>query len=53
MWLACGFQADEKTALEAAGVFAISSVVVTPDGKSYAYTFASSIGSLYLAEGIR
>ena len=36
-----------------AGVFHISSVVVTPDGRSYAYTFASSIGSLYLAEGIR
>ena len=36
-----------------AGVFDIRSVVVTPDGKSYAYTFASSIGSLYLAEGIR
>ena len=36
-----------------AGVFGIGSVVVTPDGKSYAYTFSSSIGSLYLAEGLR
>jgi hypothetical protein len=36
-----------------AGVFGISRVVVTPDGMSYAYTCASSIGSLYLAEGIR
>jgi hypothetical protein len=36
-----------------AGVFGITSVVVTPDGMSYAYTFASSIGSLYLAEGVR
>jgi hypothetical protein len=38
---------------ETAGLFGISSVIVTPDGKSYAYTFASSIGSLYLAEGLK
>ena len=36
-----------------AGVFNISSVVVTPDGRSYAYTFSSAIGSLYLAEGVK
>ncbi len=36
-----------------AGVFGISSVVLTPDGRSYAYTFSSAIGSLYLAEGVR
>jgi eukaryotic-like serine/threonine-protein kinase len=36
-----------------AGVFSIGNVVVTPDGAGYAYTFSSSIGSLYLAEGIR
>ena len=36
-----------------AGVFGISSVVITPDGRGYAYTFSSSLGSLYLAEGIR
>jgi eukaryotic-like serine/threonine-protein kinase len=36
-----------------AGVFDISSVVITPDGRSYAYTFASQIGTLYLAEGWR
>jgi eukaryotic-like serine/threonine-protein kinase len=34
-----------------AGVFDISSVVVTPDGRTYAYTFASQVGTLYLAEG--
>ena len=28
-------------------------VYLTPDGKSYVYSFASSIGSLYLAEGLR
>jgi hypothetical protein len=36
-----------------AGVAGIRSVVVTPDGKSYAYSFGSAIGSLYLAEGLR
>ena len=36
-----------------AGVGGIGGVLVTPDGKSYAYSFSSSIGSLYLAEGLR
>ncbi|MCA1561509.1 MAG: hypothetical protein LC753_10290 [Acidobacteria bacterium] len=36
-----------------AGVFGISNVIVAPDGKSYAYTVASSVGSVYLAEGIK
>ena len=36
-----------------AGVFGITNVVITPDGTSYAYTFSSALGSLYLAEGIR
>jgi hypothetical protein len=36
-----------------AGLFGISSVTITPDGASYAYTFASSIGTLYLVEGVR
>jgi len=35
------------------GVFAINAVHITPDGKSYSYSFVSSIGSLYLAEGLR
>jgi eukaryotic-like serine/threonine-protein kinase len=35
------------------GVFAIESVLITPDGKSYAYSLGSSLGSLYLAEGLR
>jgi hypothetical protein len=30
------------------GLFGISGVAITPDGASYAYTFASSIGTLYL-----
>jgi hypothetical protein len=36
-----------------AGVFGITTVVITPDGTSYAYTFSSALGTLYLAEGIR
>ena len=38
---------------ERAGLFGLHSFVITPDGKSYAYTFGSSIGSLYLAEGLK
>jgi hypothetical protein len=34
-----------------AGALDISSVVVAPDGRSYAYTLASQVGTLYLAEG--
>jgi hypothetical protein len=36
-----------------AGVFGISSVVLAPDGQSYAYTFSSALGTLYLVEGVR
>jgi len=36
-----------------AGVFEISSILVAADGRSYAYTFATQIGTLYLAEGWR
>jgi hypothetical protein len=36
-----------------AGVHSIGSVQVTPDGKGYAYSVRASIGSLYLAEGLR
>ena len=38
---------------ERAGVFGITGVIVTPDGRSYAYTVASSVGALYLAEGLK
>jgi Tol biopolymer transport system component len=37
---------------DTAGVRDIGSVQITPDGKSYAYTFVSQLGTLYLAEGI-
>jgi hypothetical protein len=36
-----------------AGVYGISGVQVTPDGRGYAYSVRSSIGSLYLAEGLK
>jgi len=35
------------------GVFGIGRAFVTPDGESYAYHFVSSVGRLYLAEGMR
>jgi WD40 repeat protein len=35
------------------GVGGIGHASITPDGKSYAYSFGSSTGSLYLAEGVR
>jgi hypothetical protein len=36
-----------------AGVPGIERVLVSPDGKSYAYSFESVIGSLYLVDGLR
>jgi len=35
------------------GVYGIGGISVRPDAKGYAYHFISSIGSLYLAEGLR
>jgi eukaryotic-like serine/threonine-protein kinase len=36
-----------------AGVTAISNVRMTPDGKTYAYTFAREMSDLFLVEGVR
>jgi hypothetical protein len=36
-----------------AGVHSIGLVQITPDGRGYAYAIRASIGSLYLAEGLR
>ncbi len=36
-----------------AGVFLIGRAFITPDGQSYAYQFVSSVGRLYVAEGLR
>jgi hypothetical protein len=36
-----------------AGVRAIGPAFVTPDGKGYVYAFSSTLGDLYLAEGLR
>ena len=38
---------------ENAGVFGITSIKITPDGRAYAYTFSSAIGTLYLADGLK
>jgi Tol biopolymer transport system component len=36
-----------------AGVRAITSIVMTPDARWYAYTYASRLSNLYLVEGLR
>jgi serine/threonine protein kinase len=36
-----------------AGVQSIESPLVTPDGRTYAYTYVRLIGDLYLAEGVK
>jgi serine/threonine protein kinase len=38
---------------ERAGVLGISTIRMTPDGNSYAYTFSSALGTLYLAQGLK
>jgi hypothetical protein len=43
----------ELTPSDPAGVHAIWTVHITPDGKSYVYAFDSTLGALYLAEGLR
>ncbi|MFI5183905.1 MAG: protein kinase [Vicinamibacteria bacterium] len=43
----------ELTPADPTGVLDVESVHITPDGNSYAYSLASSNGSLYLAEGLR
>jgi hypothetical protein len=43
----------ELSPTDPAGVHAIGTVHITPDGKSYVYGFGSTLGDLYLAEGLR
>lgn len=38
---------------DVAGVVSVISIVMTPDGKSYAYTFRRALSDLYLASGLR
>jgi hypothetical protein len=38
---------------DAAGVGDIAPVLVTPDLKSYAYTYARTLSDLYVVEGLR
>ncbi len=36
-----------------AGVFAVSPVLITPDGSSYAYSFSRELSDLFLVEGLK
>ena len=36
-----------------AGVTSITSIVIAPDGRSYAYTYSSRLANLYLVEGLK
>jgi hypothetical protein len=36
-----------------AGIYSFTSLVVTPEGKSYAYTYGRVLTDLHLAEGLR
>jgi hypothetical protein len=38
---------------DAAGVFSITSFVLTPDGRSYAYSFSRVLSDLYVVDGVR
>jgi eukaryotic-like serine/threonine-protein kinase len=43
----------EVRSTEPAGLFGIDTVRITPDGSSYAYTFESGLGTLYVVEGLK
>ena len=43
----------EITPPDVAGIVSIISVVMTPDGKSYAYTFRRALSDLYMATGLK
>ena len=39
--------------LDPTGIFTLTSLVLTPDGKSYAYTYGRLLSELYLVEGLK
>ena len=43
----------ELMPLDPSGVERISNVVVTPDGKSYAYTYSRLLSDLFVVEGLK
>lgn len=43
----------EITPPDVAGIVSIINVLITPDGKSYAYTFRRALSDLYLATGLQ
>ncbi len=43
----------QLTPLDPAGVFSIDPILMTPDGKSYVYSYRRLLSDLYLVEGLR
>jgi hypothetical protein len=43
----------EITLADRAGITGVGPVVITPDGKYYAYRYGRSLSDLYLVEGLR
>jgi eukaryotic-like serine/threonine-protein kinase len=43
----------EVTPPDVAGVRAVQPLLITPDGKSYVYTFRRVLSDLYLADGLK
>ena len=50
---AAGTILEGADALDPSGVERISNVVVTPDGKSYAYTYSRLLSDLFVVEGLK
>jgi len=40
-------------AADAAGAETVNTIAVTPDGRSYAYSFFRNLSDLYLVEGLK
>ena len=43
----------EITVADTAGVVQFNRIVLTPDGKSYAYTFLRMLGRLYVVQNLK
>jgi len=43
----------EITSADPSGLIEVSPLIMTPDGKSYVYSYSSSLSDLFLAEGLR
>jgi hypothetical protein len=38
---------------DSAGVYRLRNVTLTPDGKTYAYSYGQSLSDMYVVEGLR